>query len=135
MVSGGFDPLHEGHLAYLKAARQYGHVVVALNSDDWLLRKKGFVFQPWETRAEILRELRVVSDVIKVDDKDGTITDALSRVRPEYFANGGDRKEADDNEHYWCDYLGIKELFGVGGEKINSSSKILETYDNHTKSL
>lgn len=125
MISGGFDPLHVGHLDLIERARRHGPVVVALNSDDWLIRKKGFCLMPWEDRARILNALSAVSDVIRVKDADGTVSDALSRVRPKIFANGGDQTEADRSEHLVCIAFGIREMFGVGGPKVRSSSKLV----------
>lgn len=127
LVSGGFDPIHNGHIQYLKAASQYGNVCVALNSDDWLIRKKGYVFQPWEVRKTILEAIKYVSEVVEVNDDDDTISDAL-RLMPRYFANGGDRQKPDEKEHAMCEKYGIIELFNVGGIKINSSSSIVNDY-------
>ncbi len=126
LVSGFFDPLHDGHLDYLEGAREYGEVVVALNSDQCAIRKKGYVFMPWEVRARVLRALSIVHDVISFDDSDGTVCEALRRIKPDYFANGGDRTTPDEREHKVCQELGITELFGVGGDKINSSSELVE---------
>lgn len=125
MVSGGFDPLHVGHLRLLMAAAAFGDVLVALNSDAWLERKKGYRVMPWEDRAALIIEYPFVRDVISFDDADGTVCDALYRYRPDYFANGGDRETADPREHAVCHELGIKELFGIGGDKIRSSSQLI----------
>lgn len=125
MVSGGFDPLHVGHLRMIQAAAEMGQVVVALNSDDWLRRKKGYVFMPWGDRAEILKGLAGVADVTPVNDADGTVCEALRRVRPDLFANGGDRLFGNPKESAVCIDLGIKQAFGVGGGKIRSSSELL----------
>lgn len=125
LVSGGFDPLHSGHVRLIRAAAEMGKLYVVLNSDAWLRRKKGYVFMPWSERAEILRAIALVTDVLAVDDADGTICQALMRVRPRYFANGGDRKSPDPREHDVCYNYGITELFEVGGHKINSSSALV----------
>ena len=125
LVSGGFDPLHVGHLDYLEAAAELGDVIVALNSDDWLHRKKGYVFMPHADRARILKALSVVKDVTPVNDADGTVSEALIRLRPHYFANGGDRTIGDGREHDICVNLGIHETFDVGGEKTRSSSELV----------
>lgn len=125
MVSGGFDPLHVGHLDYLQAAKSYGNLIVVLNSDRWLLRKKGYVFMSWGDRARILNSLSAVSLVTEVDDDDDTVCEALRRLRPQYFANGGDRKTPDPREDQVCRELGIEQLFGVGGKKIRSSSELV----------
>ena len=126
MCSGGFDPLHIGHLRYLEAASQHGKVIVALNSDDWLYRKKGYVFMPHGDRTSILKALTVVTDVTPFDDANGTACGALRRICPDFFANGGDRVEGDPREHAVCEELSIIELFNIGGKKIQSSSKLVE---------
>ena len=83
MVSGGFDPLHIGHIQMIQEASQWGTVLVVLNSDAWLRRKKGYVFMPWNERAEILGNIKGVSLVTHVDDSDGTVCEAIKRMRPE----------------------------------------------------
>lgn len=126
LLSGGFDPLHVGHVRMIRAAKALRcDVVIALNSDEWLSWKKGFVFMPWEERAEILRALHV--RVTHVDDRDGTVCEALERVNPAYFGNGGDRTSANPKEHKVCKELGIKEIFGLGGSKVQSSSRLVES--------
>lgn len=124
-MSGGFDPLHVGHVAMLRAAAELGRVFVALNSDDWLTRKKGRPFMTWEQRAIMLKECRSVSQVLRVDDGDDTVCCALIELQPDIFANGGDRTTPNGKEHAICRQLGIKELFNVGGLKIQSSSELL----------
>ena len=124
-VSGGFDPLHIGHLEMLEEASDYGSVMVILNSDAWLRRKKGFCFMPWEDRAQILAALSCVSMVVPVDDRDGTVCEALRRERPDYFANGGDRTNKNTPELELCGALHIMPIFGVGGDKIESSSELV----------
>lgn len=124
-MSGGFDPLHIGHVAMLRAAAELGRVFVALNSDEWLTRKKGRPFMAWEERAIMLKECRSVSQVMRVEDDDGTVCAALESLRPHVFANGGDRSSPNRKEHELCLRLGIKELFNVGGLKIQSSSELL----------
>ena len=125
MCSGGFDPLHIGHLNYLKAATRFGSVVVALNSDVWLVRKKSYAYMPWGDRAQILGALFCVLTVYPVHDGDGTVCEVLKSVKPDYFANGGDRTEANSAEHAVCKELNIEELFNVGGAKIASSSDLV----------
>ena len=132
LCSGGFDPIHSGHLHYLLGAVIYGKVIVALNSDDWLRRKKGYCFQPWWDRANIVRSIKNVDEAVPVDDHDDTVCAALRAILPDYFANGGDRHDrqrcaAFTAEHSVCKELGIEELFGVGGRtKMQSSSKLVE---------
>ena len=125
MASGGFDPLHVGHLNLLESAATRGSVLVALNSDLWLVKKKGYSVMPWADRARILSALRVVDRVVAFDDDDGSVVDALHRYRPDIFANGGDRQAPDPREHAACRALGIEEWFGVGGAKIRSSSLLV----------
>jgi cytidyltransferase-like protein len=125
LISGGFDPLHSGHVRLITEAAKMGRLYVALNSNRWLKKKKGYVFMPWEERAEILRAMRGVVEVLAVDDADGTVCLILERVRPAIFANGGDRVKANANEHAVCAKLGILEIFEVGGYKINSSSALV----------
>jgi len=101
LVTGGFDPLHSGHIAYFKAAKELGDELwVGLNSDEWLTNKKGRPFMPWTERANILSELSCVDNVIDFDDSDGTAKDAITKAIMEagkisatklIFANGGDR--------------------------------------------
>jgi len=126
LVSGGFDPIHEGHIAMLKEAAKYGYVWVAINSDGWLLRNRGYVLMPFESRAEVILSIRYVEAIYKVDDKDGTVCDALRSVKPDYFGNGGDRVGPNHSEARYCELHNIKQVFGLGGEKINSSSKLVE---------
>lgn len=127
MVSGGFDPLHVGHINLLEAASKHGSLLVALNSDEWLLRKKGFAFMPWLYRRAILEALRVVDRVVNVDDEDGTVRDAIGFYRPDYFCNGGDRPRNDSSpEARLCDELSILCLYDVGGPKIESSTALVE---------
>ena len=123
-VSGGFDPLHTGHLEMFHQAASHGALTVILNSDEWLLRKKGFVFLPWEHRAAIIGEMRYVANVVQVDDRDNSVCEALSRIKPRFFANGGDRKMTNTPEAALCESLGIGMLWNIGGEKADSSSDI-----------
>ena len=122
MISGGFDPLHVGHIELIEKAAQYGNVIVALNSDEWLYLKKGFVLMNWKDRARILEKIEEVIAVTPMTDSDGTACEALRRLRPDYFVNGGDRTQPHPDEGAVCKELGIKQIFG--GEKIRSSSKI-----------
>jgi cytidyltransferase-like protein len=126
MVSGGFDPMHVGHLDMLEHAAKYGDVVVALNSDAWLIRKKGYCFMPYRERARLVAAIHGVVSVVPVDDSDGTVCEALRRIRPDFFANGGDRTAPNSAEHAVCVELGIREVFGVGGGKVQSSSKLVQ---------
>ncbi len=125
LVSGGFDPLHVGHLDLIEAANKLGEVIVALNSDNWLSRKKGYVFTPWEDRRRLLLALKLIVAVVPVSDSDGTVSVALRELKPDIFANGGDRKGANPKEAVTCMAFGIRQLFDGGGAKIASSSKLV----------
>jgi cytidyltransferase-like protein len=85
MVSGGFDPVHAGHIRMIRHAAEYGDVIVIANSDDWLYRKKGFVFMEWERRVEILNAIKGVILVDSVDDSDGTVCEAIRRLTTNIF--------------------------------------------------
>jgi D-beta-D-heptose 7-phosphate kinase/D-beta-D-heptose 1-phosphate adenosyltransferase len=129
MVSGGFDPPHIGHVRMFKEAAKWGDVVVAINSDEWLMRKKGYVFMPWDQRAEIIREFASVSVVVDFDDSDNTACDAIRKFKPDAFANGGDRKKENTPEMDLCDKLGTQMLWGIGGkDKPQSSSWLVEKF-------
>ena len=130
MVSGGFDPIHVGHVRMIQEAAKHGDVIVVANSDAWLKRKKGYIFMPWEERAEIILSMNGVLDVLPVDDSDGTVCDALRRYSPTYFANGGDRKQNNTPEMDVCEELGIEMLWEVGGGKIQSSSDLVKNSKN-----
>tara|TARA_R110002012_G_scaffold282748_2_gene472543 strand:- start:884 stop:1360 length:477 start_codon:yes stop_codon:yes gene_type:complete len=125
MVSGGFDPVHAGHIRMIRHAAEYGNVIIVANSDDWLFRKKGFIFMEWERRVEILNAIKGVVLVDSVDDTDGTVCEAIRRLRPTYFANGGDRGRSNTPEQTVCEELGIELLWAIGGEeKLDSSSDL-----------
>ena len=135
LVTGGFDPVHSGHVEYFKAARALGdRLIVGLNSDSWLERKKGRAFMPVTERSSILQDLKSVDGVILFDDTDGSAIEAIKNVRALYpsativFANGGDRTAGNIPEMSFRDDNLIFK-FGVGGEtKMNSSSWILEEW-------
>jgi len=124
-VSGGFDPVHIGHLRMIEEAAQHGQVIVIVNSDDWLMRKKGYIFMPFRERCEILQGFAAVHETTHVDDADGTVCEALRRLKPTFFANGGDRKTDNTPEMDVCDAEGIQLLWGIGGGKIQSSSDLV----------
>jgi cytidyltransferase-like protein len=133
IVTGGFDPIHSGHIALLKEAKKLGHALaVGLNSDEWLRRKKGHEFMPWSERSAIIENLKMVDIVFSFDDSDGSAIDAIKRVKEVYpddeliFANGGDRTKDNIPEMIFDD---VEFVFGVGGEdKKNSSSWILDEW-------
>lgn len=124
-VSGGFDPVHIGHIRMIQDAARYGDVMVIINSDEWLMRKKGYVFMPWKERAEIMGNIKGVTIVTQVDDGDGTVCEALRRHRPDAFANGGDRKEKNTPEMDVCEELGIQMMWAIGGNNKPQSSSWL----------
>jgi len=140
LITGGFDPIHSGHIALIKSAAHigvYNLVCIGLNSDAWLYRKKGYVFMPFEERKEILENVASVHKVISFDDSDDSSCDAIERCVSQYqylekifFCNGGDRTEQNIPE---LDYkprgnVKIEFLFGVGGtDKKNSSSELVKT--------
>jgi len=126
-VSGGFDPVHIGHLRMIQAAAQYGNVVAIVNSDDWLMRKKGYIFMPFEERCEILKGFNCVDNTTSVEDTDGTVCEALARIKPDYFANGGDRKTDNTPEMAVCEQNSIELLWNMGGGKIQSSSDLVSS--------
>jgi len=134
VVSGGFDPLHSGHISYIKHARRHGDkLIVALNSDDWLIKKKGKFFMPFSERKLIIENLRHVDQVIDFkDDEIGSCIHALEKIKnlyekdKIYFANGGDRNKINIPE---MSVEGIKFIFSVGGDdKKNSSSWVLKEW-------
>jgi D-beta-D-heptose 7-phosphate kinase/D-beta-D-heptose 1-phosphate adenosyltransferase len=138
VVSGGFDPLHSGHINYLASAAAHGDkLVVLLNSDEWLTRKKGRPFLPFEERATIIQRFEMVDNVFAVDDKDGSVTAGLLQVRQAYgteneyvFCNGGDRGKDNIPE---MEVDGFEFKFSIGGDhKANSSSWILKEWKNPT---
>jgi len=126
-VSGGFDPVHVGHLRMMQESAGFGEVTVIVNSDEWLMRKKGYIFMPFTERCEIIRGFACVAATSHVDDSDNTVCEALRRLQPDYFANGGDRKTDNTPEMKVCDENGIELLWGVGGGKIQSSSTLVES--------
>jgi cytidyltransferase-like protein len=140
LVTGGFDPLHSGHIDYIKEARKLGRVVVGVNSDAWLTRKKGQPFMPFEERLNIISNLKDVMTAIGFDDSDGSAKDAITQVRKMFpkntivFANGGDRTKENIPEMD-TNVVDVEFLFGVGGDnKKNSSSWILNNWKAPTES-
>jgi len=139
IVTGGFDPIHSGHIAYIQAAKRLGDIlVVGVNSDAWLIRKKGKAFLPFDERAAIVDALRPVDYVIDFDDYDNSAKDAIRRVRSHFpdaqiiFANGGDRTKTNIPEMDMED-KDIMFVFGVGGDnKKNSSSWILKKWEEQS---
>jgi len=131
MVSGGFDNYHAGHADYIKGAHEHGEVIVILNSDEWLKRKKGYVFMDFESRKRVMQSIKGVVDVVSVDDTDGTVVKAIQTIKAEntraklYFAKGGDRGPDNTPEAEWCAHLGIEMIYNCGGGKTQSSSELV----------
>ena len=121
-ISGGFDPLHPGHIAMIEEAAKHGEVHIILNSDEWLIRKKGFFFQSWTDRKKILEAY--TPHIHVVDDYDGTVCEALERVKPDIFGNGGDQIKETLPEQEMCGKLGIEMVFELGGGKYASSTAL-----------
>ena len=134
-VSGGFDPIHVGHVRLIQAASKHGDVFVILNSDEWLMRKKGYMFMTFDERKEIIQSMSAVHDVLEVNDDDGSVCEALERVRPHFFGNGGDRLSDNVPEVALCKELGIKMIFNLGGEKVQSSSDLVQSYKELSENL
>jgi len=124
-ISGGFDPVHIGHLQMIQDAAQHGSVIVILNSDAWLEQKKGYVFMPFEERKAILEAFSDVHHVVEVDDSDGTVCAALDQLRPCYFGNGGDRVSDNVPEVKFCKRYNIGLKWNLGGNKVQSSSTLV----------
>ena len=118
-VSGGFDPIHIGHVRMFREAQKLGKLFILLNSDRFLRDKKGYVFMPLEERKEMLEQWGIVIPVI---DSDNTVRETLRAMKPDIFVNGGDRVEGSVPEEAVCKELNIKMLYGIGGTGIESSS-------------
>jgi D-beta-D-heptose 7-phosphate kinase/D-beta-D-heptose 1-phosphate adenosyltransferase len=135
VVTGGFDPIHSGHIEYIREAAKLGDVlIVGVNSDEWLTRKKGKPFMNWNERSIIVNELRHVDFVLKFDDSDDSACSLLEDLKRSWigkgdeiiFANGGDRNNTNNRE---VKVEGITFVYGVGGSnKMNSSSDILKAW-------
>jgi cytidyltransferase-like protein len=142
-VSGGFDPIHIGHIRLFQEAKKLGdRLVVILNNDHWLRKKKGKEFMPAEERKEIIEALECVDEVFisehTENSKDVSVCNELLKIKPHIFANGGDRKPENNDlpplEYKVCNDLGIKMVFNVGhGGKVRSSSELLKEYSKKTK--
>ena len=134
ILSGGFDPVHKGHIWMFREAANLGsQVIVGLNSDEWLTRKKEKPFMDWNESAEILESCKFINQVLPFDDWDDTANDLIKQVCKLYngydvniyFANGGDRKKGNVPELDVCKNLNVVMLWNVGGGKIQSSSWLI----------
>lgn len=134
-TSGGFDPLHIGHVRLMEEAKKLGDkLIVIVNGDGWLERKKGYAFMPAEERVEIIKALRCVDEVVVWDDGTSTVSGALASIKPDIFAKGGDRDSYDKiPEAAVCEKINCKIVFNVGGGKIQSSSWLLNKHSAKIK--
>jgi D-beta-D-heptose 7-phosphate kinase/D-beta-D-heptose 1-phosphate adenosyltransferase len=134
VVSGGFDPLHYGHVQYFEEARKLagtkGIVIAILNNDNWLLKKKGHCFYPLDERYKILKAVKYIDEVLisvhKSNPDDMSIINELAMLQPTIFAKGGDRTADNIPELEYCKKRGIKVVFNVGGGKVQSSSEAVK---------
>ena len=143
LVTGGFDPIHSGHISYFARAKDFSDfLVVGINTEEWLTKKKGQYFQSWVERADIIRHLRMVDAVITVPDDNvgsacGAIAKCLEIADTVVFCNGGDRGKTNTPEtDKYGDNPRVQFEFGIGGEdKKNSSSWILKGYFERQQKL
>ena len=134
MISGGFDPIHIGHIRYMQEAKELGDkLIVVINNDNWLKLKKGYSFMTENERKEIIEAIGCVDEVILTghskNTKDISVCNELKKIKPHIFANGGDRKPDGDPvpEVALCNELGIKIVYNIGhGGKVRSSSELVK---------
>lgn len=132
-VSGGFDPIHIGHVRMMEEAKKLGtKLIVLVNADHFLITKKGRAFMPLEDRMEIIRALACVDEVHPVIDEDQSVCATLAHHKPDIYANGGDRFADNIPEFRVCTDLGIEMVFNIGhGGKVRSSSEFLKNYNSY----
>ena len=138
ILSGGFDPVHKGHVRMFKAAKNFGEVIVGANSDDWLIRKKNKFFMPFDERKEILESIKYIDFVLAFNDSDDTACQLIKDVKSQYknnnvqiyFGNGGDRTNKTTPEMEYCEKNNIGLIWDLGGGKIQSSSNLLKSWDD-----
>ena len=130
MVSGGFDPIHIGHLRMFAAAKELGdELLVVINCDRWLIKKKGKFLMNSADRAELIGALRYVDFVYVLETNSNDVGEAIELFQPDIFANGGDRRsEKDIPETEICKKLSVQMMFNVGGHILRSSSGLLRNY-------
>jgi len=131
VVSGGFDPIHIGHVRLINEAKKLGDkLIVIINNDNWLKKKKKYTFMNEDDRMEIIQNLKNVDEVILTSHEENTddmsVCRELEKIKPNIFANGGDRKSDNIPEYEVCELLGIEMVFNVGGEKLRSSSDLVK---------
>jgi len=136
-VSGGFDPIHVGHVRMFQEAKKLGDkLVVILNNDNWLKKKKGYVFMPETERKEVIESITGVDEVVishhGPDPSDMSVCRDLEIVRPHIFANGGDRTHDNIPEIPVCEQIGCEMIFSIGqGGKVQSSSWLVSSYEQN----
>ncbi len=133
VVSGGFDPIHIGHVRLFKEAKKLGDkLIVILNNDNWLIAKKGHAFMPENQRIELIKSMKNVDQVVltrhRQSPKDMSVCKELLSIHPDIFANGGDRYQHNIPEVEVCKAIGCKMVFNIGGGKAQSSSQLLKNY-------
>ncbi|MBI2506646.1 MAG: adenylyltransferase/cytidyltransferase family protein [Candidatus Colwellbacteria bacterium] len=137
-VSGGWDPIHIGHIRLFQEAKKLGdQLVVIINNDHWLMKKKGYVFMPQRERKELIEALKVVDKVIltshKPNPKDMSVSKELRKLKPDIFANGGDRTSKNTPEEAACKAIGCRMVYNLGrGGKVQSSSWLLNAFLNNS---
>ena len=137
VVSGGFDPVHVGHICLFNEARELGdHLTVILNTDNFLMQKKGYIFMPFNERKAVIENLRAVDSVVESIDEDNTVIETIKKLKKQdlidIFANGGDRREEKEIPEFTvCKNLEIETVFNIGGEKIQSSSALIKPFENY----